>query len=210
MKHLSITIIVLAAILACCCGSADALKYRERPPWMASVGIGIGKGTFDDIDDTQRVHPSGAVPQIRFGRMLGRHFMLSLNYQGWIIEFDRYGDAVLEDAKLRRSLQDLTLGLAWFPGNPEGPWGGLYIRAGGGPGWAGTAIIPVHEDEAQEHGERHDDWGTAWFAELGYEFWISNNATVGLITSYNYFDLDGDIVKTAWVSSANLTLSLYF
>lgn len=209
MKRL-ITAITLIVILACCGGNADALKYRERPPWMVNVGIGIGKGTFDDTDDTQRIHRAGAVPQIRFGRMLGRHFMVSLNYQGWIIEFDRYGDKELKDAKIRRSLQDLTLGVTWFPGNAEGPWGGLYIRAGAGPGWAGTAIIPVHEDEAQEHGERHDDWGTGYLAELGYEFWISNNATIGLITSYNYFDLDGEIVKTAWVSSANLTLSLYF
>jgi len=209
MKRI-INAIVLVAILACIGGSADALKYRERPPWMANVGIGIGKGRFDDIDDTQRVYRSGAVPQIRFGRMLGRHFMASLNYQGWIIEFDRYGDLVLEDAKIRRSLQDFTLALTWFPGSPEGPLGGLYIRAGAGVGWAGTAIIPVHEDEAQEHGERHDDWGTGYLAELGYEFWISNNSTIGLTASYNYFDLDGDIVKTAWFTSANLILSLYF
>jgi hypothetical protein len=65
-------------------------------------------------------------------------------------------------------------------------------------------------DEAQEHGERHDDWGTGYFAEAGYEFWISSNATAGLIASYNYFDIDGDIVKNAWFTSANLTLSLYF
>jgi hypothetical protein len=209
MNRITIAI-TLAAILVCCCGSADALKYQERSPWMANVGIGIGKGRFDDIDDTQRVYRSGAVPQIRFGRMLGRHFMVSLNYQGWILEFDRSGDIVLEDAKIRRSLQDFTLGLAWFPGNPESAWGGLYLRAGAGAGWAGTAIIPVHEDEAQEHGERHDDWGTGYLAEFGYDFWISNDAAVGLIASYNYFDLDGDIVKTAWFTSMNLTLSLYF
>jgi opacity protein-like surface antigen len=172
--------------------------------------MGIGTGRFDDFDETQRKHQSGAVPQIRFGRMLGRHLNLSVNYQGWMVEFDRYGEAEIEDAKIRRSLQDLTLGLAWFPGNQEGPWGGLYIRAGAGPGWAGTTIVPVIEDEAQEHGERHDDWGTGYFAEAGYEFWISNNTALGLIASYNYFDIDGDIVKTAWFTSANLTLSLYF
>ncbi len=209
MKRI-ITAIALIVILACCSGSADALKYRERPPWMANVGIGLGKGTFDDIDDTERVYRSGAVPQIRFGRMLGRHFMVSLNYQGWIIEFDRNETVTLEGAKIRRSLQDLTLGLTWFPGNPEGWLGGLYLRAGAGTGWAGTAVIPVHEDEAQEHGERHDDWGVGYLAELGYEFWISNNSTVGLNASYNYFDLDGEIVKTAWFSSLSLTLSLYF
>lgn len=205
-----IAAIIVIIVLACCAGSADALKYRERPPWMVNVGIGVGKGRFDDTDETERVHPSGAVPQIRFGRMLGRHFMVSLNYQGWVVEFDRYDDAVLENAKIRRSLQDFTLGLTWFPGNPESAWGGLYVRAGAGPGWAGTAIIPVHEDEAQEHGVRQDDWGAGYLGEIGYDFWISNNATVGLTASYNYFDLDGYYVKTAWFTSANLTLSLYF
>ena len=209
MKYLTTMIILLATVI-CSGGSADALRYRERPPWMANVGIGLGKGTFDDIDETERVYRMGAVPQIRFGRMLGQHFMVSLNYQGWIIEFDRSETIVLEDAKIRRSLQDFALGLTWFPGNPEGPWGGLYLRAGAGTGWAGTAIVPVHEDEAQEHGERHDDWGIAYIGELGYEFWISNNSTVGLNASYNYFDLDGDIVKTAWFSSLSMTLSLYF
>ena len=189
---------------------ASALKYNERRPWTVNVGMGIGMGRFDDFDETQRTHRSGVVPQIRIGRMLGRHLMLSVNYQGWVIEFDRYGDAVLEDAKIRRSLQDITLGLAWFPGNPDGPWGGLYVRAGAGPGWSGTTIIPVLEGEKQEHGERQDDWGTGFIAEAGYEFWISSNSAVGLSASYNYFDLDGEIVKTAWFASANLTLSLYF
>jgi hypothetical protein len=209
MKRILIST-TLVVMLACLGGSAEALKYRERPPWMANVGIGLGKGTFDDVDDTERVYRMGAVPQIRFGRMLGQHFMVSANYQGWIIEFDRNETVTLEGAKIRRSLQDLTLGLTWFPGSPEGWLGGLYLRAGAGTGWAGTAIVPVHEDEAQEHGERQDDWGIGYLAEFGYEFWISNNSTLGLNASYNYFDLDGEIVKTAWFSSLSLTLSLYF
>ena len=209
MKRILISI-TLASLLVCLGGSADALKYRERPPWMANIGIGLGKGTFDDVDDTERVYRTGAVPQIRFGRMLGQNFMVNLNYEAWLIEFDQYGDVSIEDAKVRRSLQNLALALTWFPGSPEGWSGGLYLRAGAGTGWAGTAVIPVIEDEAQEHGERHDDWGIGYLGELGYEFWISNNSTVGLNASYNYFDLDGDIVRTAWFSSLSLTLSLYF
>jgi hypothetical protein len=77
--------------------------------------------------------------------MIGRHFQLSVNYHGWIIEFDRFGDTVLEDAKIRRSLHDRTLGLALFPAGPEGFLGGFYTSVGAGIGWAGTAIIPVHE-----------------------------------------------------------------
>lgn len=210
MERRSIIIPLIAAILgASLCGAASAMRYQQRPPWSVNVGIGVGTGRFDDVDETRRVHRSGAVPQIRFGRMLGRHFMLCASYQGFVVEFDRFGDAVLEDAKIRRSLQDLALGLAWFPA-PEGPWGGLYVRAGGGYGWAGTAIVEVIEGGKQEHGERIDDHGISYFAEAGYEFWISPNATIGLIASYNYLDLGGEIVETAWFTSANLTLSLYF
>jgi len=177
---------------------------------MINVGMGIGRGDFSDIDEISRSWRNGAVPQIRFGRMLGKHFMVSANYQGWLIEFDQFGDAVLQDAKIRRSLQDLSLGLAYFPGNQNTPLGGLYLRVGGGIGWSGTTVVPVIEGGKQGHGIRHEDWGTAWFGELGYEFWISRNAALGLIYSYNYFDIDGDLVNTAWFASLNVTLSLYF
>jgi hypothetical protein len=203
-------LMIISAFSISICSGASALQYHERHPWMANVGVGIGRGRFEDIDETERVYRSGAVPQIRFGRMIGSRLQLSVNYQGWIIEFDRFGDTVLEDVKIRRSLQDLTLGLALFPAGPEGFLGGFYIRAGAGIGWAGTAVIPVHEGGKQEHGERHDDWGTGYVAEIGYELWISGNAAVGLIGSYNYLDIDGDIVEKAWFTSANLTLSLYF
>jgi hypothetical protein len=210
MKRPALITFTLIAALACLSPRASALKYHERQPWMVNVGIGIGRGNFNDVDESQRDYRNGAVPQMRFGRMLGRHLMVSANYQGWILEFDRVGDVVLEDAKIRRSLQDLTLGLAWFPGDPESAWGGLYIRAAAGMGWSGTAIIPVEEGGKQEHGERIDDWGTGYLGEIGYDFWISNNATVGLSASYNYFDIQGEIVETAWFTGANLTLSLFF
>lgn len=198
-----------ALLLGGLCGGASAMRYEQRPPWMVNVGIGVGRGEFEDIDESQREYRDGAVPQIRFGRMLGSRFMLCLGYQGWVVEFDRAGDLELEDAKIRRSLQDLTLGFSWFPAS-AGPWSGLYVRAGVGIGWAGTSLIPVIEGEKQEHGERIDDHGTAYYAEAGYEFWISRNATIGLIASYNHFDIQGEIVRTAWFSCANLTLSLYF
>jgi hypothetical protein len=210
MKRTAVITLTIIALLSCAAGNAGALKYRKRDPWMVNVGIGIGTGKFDDYDEVTREWRTGAVPQIRLGRMIGRHFMISLNYQGWLIEFDRYGDNELEDAKIRRSLQDLAFGIAWFPGNPEGPWGGLYLRAGGGMGWSGTAVIPVEEGGKQEHGYRQDDWGTAWFGEVGYEFWISDNATIGIVTSYTYFDIQGRIVQTAWVTAGGITLALYF
>ena len=84
---------------------------------------GSGQGDFADKDGTDRTYHQGAVPQMRFGRMLGQHLMVSANYQAWIIEFDRSGDIVLEDAKIRRSLQDLTLGWRGSPGTRKVPGG---------------------------------------------------------------------------------------
>ena len=150
----------LIAALLCSGANAEALKYQERPPWMVNVGIGIGQGDFADKDGTERTYHQGAVRRCVSDGCWGSISWSAPSYQAWIIEFDRTGDIVLEDAKLRRSLQDLTLGLAWFPGNHEGPWGGLYIRAAAGMGWGGTALIPVEEGGKQEHGERIDDWGT--------------------------------------------------
>ena len=109
MKRLTAVIALTAVILLC--GDARALRYQERPPWTVGVGFGIGTGKFEDVDDIQRDFRQGAVPQIRFGYMLGRRFMVSANYQGWVVEFDQYGEAEIEDAKIRRSLQNLTLGL---------------------------------------------------------------------------------------------------
>ena len=190
-------------------GPAPAKAQQQRSPWMINVGIGVGRGEFEDVDDGRRTYRDGAVPQIRFGRMLSSHLMVGLAYQGWVVEFDRLGGTQLVDAKLRRSLQNLTLGLAWFPAS-DGSLSGLYVRGGGGVGWAGTAIVPVVEGEPQGHGDRVDDHGISYMAEAGYEFRISRSAALGLIVSYNYLDIQGDIVRTAWFSSANFTLTLFF
>jgi hypothetical protein len=199
-----------AVLLACCTGEATALKHRERSSWMANVGIGVNRGRFEDVDDAMREYSNGAAPQIRFGRMIGSRLMVSANYQGWVVEFDQLDDRKITDAKIRRSLQNLTLGLTFFPGSSESWTGGLFVRGGGGMGWAGTSIVPVHEGEAQEHGERTDDWGTAWFGEAGYEFWISDTSTIGLLGNYTYFDIGGDLVTSGWTSGFSVNLSLYF
>lgn len=171
---------------------------------MVGVGWGFGRGAFNDNDDTQRIYRDGAVPQMRVGRMAGTHMMIDIYYEGWVVEFGE------PPTKIRRGLQNFGLGFAWFPGNPNGPSGGFYMRGGLGIGWTGTGLIPIHEEEKQEHGERLDEWGTGLLIESGYEFWVAGNFAVGLSASYNYFNIDERIVNTAWFASGNLTLNLYF
>jgi hypothetical protein len=197
-------LILGAVAVALFAGDADALRYHPRPAWMAGVGLGIGRGTFIDPAGAESGYRSGVSPQIRIGRMLGQRAMIGFNYDGWLIE---YGEV---PTKHRRSLQNAALALTLFPGNPEGPWGGLYLRAGAGVGLTGTAEVEIVEGGKQERGERVDEWGVGAVAELGYEFWITDNFAAGLVSAFNYFDIGETIVDTAWFGSAGLTLNLYF
>jgi len=184
---------------------ASALRYQPRPPWMAGVGYGIGRGSFTDVNGATEEYRNGSSPQIRFGRMLGEHFMISANYEAWLIEF---GNTPI---KIRRNLQNMALGFAWFPGSQTGPMNGFFLRAGVGLGWAGTGGKEAIPDQPQHTGHRADDWGYGVFGETGYEFWVAHNFTVGLGATYNYFELDGEFfVDNAWFSAVTLNLNLYF
>jgi hypothetical protein len=185
-------------------GNADALRYHERPAWMAGVGLGMGRGTFIDPASVESGYRNGISPQIRIGRMLGQRAMIGVNYDGWLIE---YGDV---PTKHRRSLQNVALAATFFPGSPKGPWGGFYLRAGAGVGWTGTAEVEIVEGGKQEKGERVDEWGVGAVGELGYEFWITDNFAAGLVSGINYFDIGETIVDTAWFGFGGLTLNLYF
>ena len=193
-----------AVVIALCAGDASALRYHPRPAWMAGVGFGIGRGTFTDPAGVESGYRNGVTPQIRVGRMLGQRSMVGLNYDGWLIEFGEV------PTKFRRSLQNVALAVTLFPGNPKGPSGGLYLRAGAGIGWTGTAEVEIVPGGKQERGERVDEWGVGAVGELGYEFWISDKFAAGLVSGINYFDIGETIVDTAWFGSAALTLNLYF
>lgn len=178
---------------------------------MVGVGWGFGRGHFDNgpvgegIDVlADEVYRNGSVPQIHVGWKASKRFMLGAHYEAWMLEFGAPPE------KYRRSMQNLALGLTWFPGNPLDASGGIFLRAGGGVGWAGTAEVPVEEDVAQTHGERLDEWGVSVFGNGGYEFWISRNATLGASLSVNYVDIGADIVDTGWFTAGIVNLSLYF
>ena len=118
--------------------------------------------------------------------------------------------AALPD-KFRRTMQNLSLAFAVFPGNQRGASGGIFLRAGAGLGWVGTGRKEVLEGEAQEEGEREDDWGWAVFGEGGYEFWIHPNATAGLSATINYLDVSGDhFVTEAWFTSVVMNFNVYW
>jgi hypothetical protein len=183
---------------------AGALRYHQRPPWMAGVGFGIGRGTFTDPAGDESGYRNGVTPQIRFGRMLGQRTMISANYEGWLVEFGTV------PTKFRRTLQNAALAVTLFPGNPKGSSGGLYLRAGAGIGWTGTAEVEIVPGGKQERGVRVDEWGVGAVGELGYEFWISDNFAAGLVSGLNYFDIGETIVDTAWFGFTALTVNLYF
>jgi hypothetical protein len=197
-------LILVAAAVVFFAADADALRYHPRPDWMAGVGLGIGRGTFVDPAGVESGYRNGVSPQIRLGRMLGQRAMIGVNWDAWFIE---YGEV---PTKHRRSLQNVALAATFFPGGPEGPWGGLYLRAGAGVGWTGTAEVEIVEGGKQEKGERVDEWGVGAVGEVGYEFWITDNFAAGLVSAINYFDIGETIVDTAWFGSAGLTFNLYF
>jgi hypothetical protein len=179
--------------------AALALRKQPRPNYMVGIGWGMGRGIFNDADGARQEYTEGGIALIRVGRMVGSKAMVALNYSGWIIEFsDTTWDWVSDSEphsyasesdsvvlKNRRSQQQVALSLYWFPGNPQGASGGIYLRAGAGMGWTGTNELLIESDNPQGHGSRIDEWGWGVSAEGGYEFWIAAHATFGLGIFYN-------------------------
>lgn len=206
--------ILLAAVVAVVASvtlvpDALAIRYQPRPDWMVGVAFGLGRGAFEGLDGGKSDYRNGAAPEIHVGRMLGEHFMAGVSYEGWLIEFGTL-DPDLPD-KIRRTLQNLTVAFAVFPGNQRGASGGIFLRAGVGLGWAGTGEKDAKPGESQDEGTRYDEWGVGMFGEGGYEFWISSHFTAGLSATYNYFDIGGDrFVDKAWFGAVVLNLNLYW
>jgi hypothetical protein len=220
-------LVILAALLLCALvpGEALALRKQPRPNYMVGVGWGFGRGIFHSPDGSRQEYTEGGIALIRFGRMIGSKVMVAANYSGWIIEFtdttrdwtsggnhhlftsDPEDSTVLKN---RRSQQQLAFSLYWFPGNPDGASGGVYLRAGAGLGWAGTNEVLIEADNPQGHGSRIDEWGWGVSAEGGYEFWISSHATLGAGVFYNYMSPRETIVDSGWFTGASLNFNIYF
>jgi hypothetical protein len=209
INQISLTCLVL--VLACVALVPDALaiRYQPRHDWMVGVGFGIGRGAFDNLNGERSEYRSGAAPAIHVGRALGEHFMASVSYEAWLIEFGTSQPGFPE--KTRRTLQNLALAFTVYPGNQRGASGGIFLRAGAGLGWAGTGFKEAVPDQKQDEGERYDEFGFGVFGEGGYEFWIAENFTTGLSATFNYFDIGGDlVVDKAAFAAVLLNLNLYW
>jgi hypothetical protein len=170
---------------------------------MVGVGWGFGRGVFDEASGARSRYRDGGAPQIHFGRMFGDRAMVSADYESWFIEF---GTPPL---KSRRSLQSLALGLSWFPGRPDGPSGGVYLRGEAGLGWYSLNETEVIEGEEQGNGVRTDEWGGGFSAGAGYEFWVSPNFTTGVGISFDWFEIGEELVDQGWFGAFVLNLNLY-
>ena len=184
--------------------AAQALRTQERPAWQVGVGLGYGRGSFEDPAGTRDEYRNGAAFQLRFGRAFGQHLQVGIHYDTWMIE---YGEV---PTKYRNVEQGLGLGLTWFPGNPQNATGGIYLRASGGMGWIGLAEKPAIPGEAQSEGERIDEWGYNLAAEAGYEFWIARNFTAGAGALFGYLGIDETLVDRAGFAALSLILNYYF
>jgi hypothetical protein len=183
---------------------ARALRSQERPDWQLGVGLGYGRGSFDDPAGIRARYRNGPAFQLQLGRTLGQHAMLGVHYDTWMIE---YGAV---PTKRRNVQQGLGLGLSWFPGRPNDPTGGIYLRASGGMGWIGIAEKPAIPGAAQGEGTRTDEWGVNFVADAGYEFWIARNFTAGLGACFGYLDIGASHVDRAGFAALLFKLNLYF
>jgi opacity protein-like surface antigen len=198
---------------------ASAGQPHARPGWMVGIGLGIGDGEFTDSEGTTVTADDGLTPQIRVGRMLGRHWQIGVEYQGWLTEVG----ATLEDTtetgvaglKLRRSLQNWLLAATWYPGDESSPWGGFYLKAGAGYALGGTAAVLLEEDPdtgeiEQDHGERFDESGLGLVFGLGYEFRLTSTFAAGLAVTANSQDIGEYFIDEASFGSAALVANWYF
>ncbi len=219
---LAVLVIALIALGALFPEEALAIRTQPRPHWMVGVGWGMGVGVFNQPDGSSQEYEGGGIPLIRLGRMIGSKTMLAFNYSGWILEFDeerletggagRFFDEEEDSTiiKNRRSQQQIALSLYWFPGNPHGASGGVYLRAGAGIGWAGSNQVPITPGESQGHGDRIDEWGWGVSAETGYEFWVHKHATLGVGVFYDYMNAQETIVDDGWFTGASMNFNIYF
>jgi hypothetical protein len=215
-----ILVLVGAVLGTCLARPADAgVVSGTRSSWAVGAGWNFGRGTFELTTGDQQRYREGSSSQIRVGRLLGDHFQVGVDYQGWAVEF---ADVDIEQnpVKFRRSLQNLSVSVTVYPGKPGSAWGGWYVRGGAGLGWSGTGAKEVNLGEETKEGVRKDEWGVGYLAETGYELWVVRHFSIAPGLAFNYFQIGGEDypVGTATVRgvdragflAAQITFNVYF
>ncbi len=199
--------------------AVEAGQSHARPGWMIGIGLGVGNGEFTDSEGTTASADDGLTPQIRCGRMLGRHWQVGVEYQGWLTEVGATLEEPTEEGiaglKLRRSLQNWLLAATWFPGDENSGWGGFYLKAGAGYALGGTAVVLLEEDPdtgeiEQEYGTRIDESGLGLVFGLGYEFRVTTTFAAGLAITANGQSIGEYFIDEATFGSVALVANWYF
>lgn len=206
-------VLVLSPVAA---REAQALSPHLRDGWLLGVAYGYGRGKVTLFPDTEgsgldtEQWQRGVVPQMRLGyTVIANRLTISVDNKQWIHE-----QGILADDKSRINVQNWSLALTYYPGNPYNAWGGLYLEAGGGLANARLTLLePIEDDpygETHEEIFKQDEGGSAFFFSAGYEFRLVSSLAAGLAVSVVYQSIDGDIFDDAVSVPATLTLNWYW
>ena len=206
---LALTALLLGAALPSPC---RALEEHVRDGWVAGIGFGLGRAKFQGGEALNRIDTGweeGATPRFRIGHMLGKRMMIGYEQFQW---FDEQG---LGTAAVRVSAQTFGAALTFFPGNPRGETGGIYIRAGGGFASARIAVSPDAvggiDSTETEHNEEHlDEGGTSLMFGAGYEFRLAKPVALGADVTAHYHSIKQEFFDEIWFVPVTIGLTWYF
>lgn len=195
-------------------GSVGSVAAQTDDPafdWVLGLSYGVGRASVDlDTPTDSADWARGASPQVRFGRRLGRHFVLGLENRQWLNE------GGLGDLKLRGNVQSVNVVLTAYPWRAVGSSRGFFAEIGAGYGHGRiTALEPVPVDE-QEWGEtfeeiyKHDASGWSATFGLGYEVRFARHFAAGLVVSFNMLRFDDEVFDRADFVPGGLIVNWYF
>jgi hypothetical protein len=205
------------ALLCGLAGSHDALALkphvRDGVLFGVAVGVSPGKVSLFPNDEDLAVSTAwkaGVTPQLRLGYALVKNrLVVSLMNQQWL-----YEQGILAEDKLRINVQDLSLAVNYYPGNPYSMAGGLSLQAGVGVANGRLTLLePVENDP---HGNKfeevfkRDESGTSYHLGLSYEFRLIDSIAAGLSVAYVYQTIGSEIFDDASSVPMNLTLNWYW
>ena len=208
------TLLVLAAMFvgAVLPPPARALEEHVRDGWVAGIGFGFGRAKFQGGEALSRIDTGweeGTTPRFRIGHMLGKRVMIGYEQFQW---FDEQG---LGTAAVRVSAQTFGAALTFFPGNPSGETGGIYLRAGGGFASARIAVTPdavggIDTTDTGHHEEHLDEGGTSLMFGAGYEFRLAKPVALGADVTAHYHSIKQEFFDEIWFVPGTVGLTWYF